>query len=245
MDQPLPGRGATLSRRSAGLDLVKWTAMATMVADHLRFLWPGADNLFVLGRLAFPLFCLAIACNVARSMPGTLYRRSNARYLGLMLLFSLLSEGPYRWLDSGSQTLSVMPTLTLGLLLAWAVHHPQALARLAGGAALALAVLFGERLMYGLPGVLLPAACVLALQQGKKGWLLGAVLAMAGNLTNSWLYGHLWQPFTWLVLATAALALPLGKGLLGCDGWRVPRVGRWGYGFYPLHLLAIKGLSLM
>ncbi|MGE7991098.1 TraX family protein [Pseudomonas sp. NPDC089554] len=234
-----------MSRRSAGLDLVKWTAMATMLADHLRFLWPATDSLFVLGRLAFPLFCLAIACNVLRSMPGTLFNRANARYLGLMLLFSLLSEGPYRWLDSGSQTLSVMPTLTLGLLLAWAVHHPQTLARVAGVGVLALAALCSERLMYGLPGVLLPAACLLALQQGGRGWLLAAALAMSGNLTNSWLFGHLSQPFTWLVLVTAALALPLGKGLLGCDGWRVPPVGRWGYGFYPLHLLAIKGLLLM
>ena len=53
--------------RSAGLDLVKWTAMLTMVADHLRFIWPEAEGLFVLGRLAFPLFCLAIAVNVGRA----------------------------------------------------------------------------------------------------------------------------------------------------------------------------------
>ncbi len=53
--------------RLAGLDLVKWTAMLAMVADHLRFLWPDADGLFVIGRLAFPLFCLAIAVNVGRA----------------------------------------------------------------------------------------------------------------------------------------------------------------------------------
>lgn len=213
-----------------------------MLADHLRFLWPAADGLFVVGRLAFPLFCLAIACNVARSVPGSLFRRANARYLGLMLLFSLLSEGPYRWLDNGSQTLSVMPTLTLGLLVAWAVHHPQAWARLAGFGALVLAALFSERIMYGVPGVALPAACLVALQNGRWGWVLAGLLAMAGNLTNSWLFGHLWEPFTWLVLVSAALALPLGNRLLQVEGWRVIPVGRWGYGFYPLHLLAIQGL---
>ena len=26
--------------RSASLDLLKWLAIVTMVADHLRFLWP-------------------------------------------------------------------------------------------------------------------------------------------------------------------------------------------------------------
>ena len=90
--------------RSAGLDLVKWMAMLTMVADHLRFLWPDADGLFVLGRLAFPLFCLAIAVNVGRSRGGALHTRGNLRYLGLMLVFTVLSEPAYRWLDSGSPT---------------------------------------------------------------------------------------------------------------------------------------------
>jgi len=68
--------------RSAGLDLVKWTAILTMVADHLRYLWPAADGLFVLGRLAFPLFCLAIAVNVGRGLPGQFATPGNARYLG-------------------------------------------------------------------------------------------------------------------------------------------------------------------
>mgnify|MGYP000880120726 CR=1 FL=1 len=29
------------------------------------------------------------------------------------------------------------------------------------------------------------------------------------------------------------------------DAWRVPQVGRWGYAFYPLHLLAIKALQAL
>ncbi|MGA4815839.1 TraX family protein [Pseudomonas aeruginosa] len=39
-----------------------------MVIDHLRYLWPEATAwLFVVGRFAFPLFCLGIAANVSRS----------------------------------------------------------------------------------------------------------------------------------------------------------------------------------
>lgn len=138
--------------RSAGLDLVKWTAIVTMVADHLRYLWPAADGLFVIGRLAFPLFCLALAINVGRSDPAMWPSRSAARYLGWLLVFGVLSEGPYRWLDTGSQTLNVIPTLTLGLLLAWAIHHRQALACLLGLSAALTAALFSDHLMYGLPG---------------------------------------------------------------------------------------------
>ncbi|CAE6952344.1 conserved protein of unknown function [Pseudomonas marincola] len=57
--------------RDANLDLIKWLAMLTMLLDHLRYLWPqAADWLFIIGRLAFPLFCLGIAANVARPRSG-------------------------------------------------------------------------------------------------------------------------------------------------------------------------------
>ncbi|MNO66636.1 TraX protein [compost metagenome] len=228
--------------RSAGLDLVKWMAMLTMVADHLRFLWPAADGLFVIGRLAFPLFCLAIAVNVGRSTAGALCTAGNARYLGWLLLFAVLSEGPYRWLDSGSQTFSVMPTLALGLLLAWSVHHPQMAARALGLCTLVVATLFSARLMYGLAGVLLPTAWLVARSRGGAAWLLPGLAAMAGNLTNSWLREHLAAPITLLTVLAAVLSVPLGCLLLRRDDWQVPAVGRWGYLFYPVHLLAINAL---
>ena len=229
--------------RSAGLDLVKWAAIVTMVADHLRFLWPAADGLFIVGRLAFPLFCLAIAVNVGRRQPGQLFTRGNLRYLGWMLAFAVLSEAPYRWLDPATQTLSVIPTLTLGLLVAWSVWHPQLQARLIGLAAVLTATVFSAQLMYGVPGVLLPAAWLLARKRGGVAWLLPCLLAVAGNLTNSWLFEHPMAPVTLLTVVAAGLAIPVGCLLLRCDHRPVPAVGRWGYLFYPLHLLIIKGLQ--
>ncbi|AYG45075.1 conjugal transfer protein TraX [Pseudomonas sp. Leaf58] len=228
--------------RSAGLDLVKWTAMLTMVADHLRFVWPHAEGLFVLGRLAFPLFCLAIAVNVGRARAGALYTRAHVRYVGLMLLFAVLSEPVYRCLDSGSSTFSVMPTLVLGLLVAWGGHHPLMSARVLGAAGLLAGWVFSEQLMYGLPGVMLPGAWLMARRQGGATWLLPGLLAMGGNLTNNWLLAHLLAPITLLTLMAAALAVPLGERLLRHDDWRLPAVGRWGYLFYPVHLLVIKTL---
>ncbi|UVL06291.1 conjugal transfer protein TraX [Pseudomonas sp. B21-047] len=228
--------------RSAGLDLVKWVAIVTMVADHLRFIWPRAEGLFILGRLAFPLFCLAIAVNLGRRHGGAPSTGVNLRYLGAMLVFSVVSEWPYRWLDSGSQTFSVMPTLALGLLVALGVQQHQVAARVLGLVALAAAALFSERLMYGLAGVLLPAAWLMARRLGALTWLLPCLLAMAGNLTNGWLREHPLAPFTLLTLAAAALAVPFGCLLLRRDEWRVPAVGRWGYLFYPVHLLVINAL---
>lgn len=231
--------------RSAGLDLVKWTAILTMVADHLRFVWPQADGLFIIGRLAFPLFCLAMAVNVSRGRPDTLQHRQHPRYLGLMLLFTVVSEPAYRWLDNGSATFSIMPTLLLGLLVAWSVQHARPSARLLGVAAVSVAWAASPYLMYGLPGVLLPAACVLARRYGGGVWLMPCLLAMAGNLTNAWLMAHLFASFTWLTLAVAAVSIPVGAGLLRSVRGAVPAVGRWGYAFYPLHLILIKALTLL
>ena len=47
--------------RDANLDLLKWLAMLSMLLDHLRYVWPQSEWLFIVGRLAFPLFCLGIA----------------------------------------------------------------------------------------------------------------------------------------------------------------------------------------
>jgi hypothetical protein len=129
------------------------------------------------------------------------------------------------------------------MLVAWGVHAPSGLARLAGLGAAVLATLYSTQLMYGLPGVLLPAALLIARSRGGLCWLMPALLAMAGNLTNSWLREHLLAPFTLLVLASAVSSIALGAWLLRQNHRPVPAVGRWGYAFYPLHLLAIKGLQ--
>lgn len=209
--------------RDAGLGLVKWLAMLSMLIDHLRYLWPDAYGLFVIGRLAFPLFCLGIAANVARTRSGELISECNARYLGWLLAFSLLSELPYRLLSPESATLNVMPILSLGLLLAWGIHHADRNSLFLAATALVVALLLHRQLMYGVIGVTLPAACVLGLK-GVRWWLLPAALAM---------------------FAIAGAAVLLGVALLrqpmSCTVWPV---GRWGYWFYLGHLAAIYLMKL-
>ncbi len=209
--------------RDAGLGLVKWLAMLSMLIDHLRYLWPDAYGLFVIGRLAFPLFCLGIAANVARTRSGELFSECNARYLGWLLAFSLLSELPYRLLSPESATLNVMPILSLGLLLAWGIHHADRNSLFLAATVLVVALLLHRQLMYGVIGVTLPAACVLGLK-GVRWWLLPAALDM---------------------FAIAGAAVLLGVALLrqpmSCTVWPV---GRWGYWFYLGHLAAIYLMKL-
>ncbi len=106
----------SLKSRSSSLDLIKWLAMLTMVIDHLRLVWPDMTYLFIPGRLSFPLFCVAIAANVARSAPGELLTAANGRYLALMLLFAVISEVPYRYI-SNSDSVNVLVTLAIGLVI--------------------------------------------------------------------------------------------------------------------------------
>nr|WP_313405108.1 TraX family protein [Pseudomonas sp.] len=230
-------------RRDAGLDLVKWLAMFSMLIDHLRYLWPDAYGLFIIGRLAFPLFCLSIAANVTRTRPGELFSEGNARYLGWLLVFSLISELPYRELSPESATLNVMPTLLLGLLVAWGVHHADRNSLLLATGALVLAILFHHQLMYGLVGVILPAAFMLGLR-GMRWWWLPAVLAILANSRNRWLEGWGVTPETVAMFVMAGAAAPFGLALLRQSSSLRPwPVGRWGYWFYPGHLAAIYPVS--
>jgi hypothetical protein len=100
--------------RDGALDLLKWLALLCMVLDHLRYVGLSLDGLYVPGRLAFPWFCLAIAANLHRVQGAPV----SGRYLGWLLLFSVISEVPYRMFIDDADTLNVLPTLALGLLVA-------------------------------------------------------------------------------------------------------------------------------
>lgn len=230
----------SLHARDTNLDLIKWLAMLTMLLDHLRHVWPETDWLFIVGRLAFPLFCLGIAANVARSQSGELYTDDNVRYLGWMAAFAVISELPYRLLSSDSSTINVMPSLMLGLLIAWGAHHRGRDGFVLALTGVAVAVLIRERLMYGVFGALLPAALLLAIQRPGLAWLLPAALCVLANSRNRWLAEWELQPYTLLIVTTAFVAPLLGLWLLRRPShFRIWPVKRWGYWFYPAHLAAL------
>ena len=88
--------------RDGALDLLKWLALLSMVLDHLRYVGYSVDWLYVPGRLAFPWFCLAMAANLAR---GPVAATGQWRYLGWLVLFSAVSEIPYRLFIADADTL--------------------------------------------------------------------------------------------------------------------------------------------
>ncbi|MDP9709775.1 UNVERIFIED_ORG: hypothetical protein J2X80_001852 [Pseudomonas fluorescens] len=229
-----------LSQRDGALDLLKWLALLSMLLDHLRYVGISADWLYGPGRLAFPWFCLAMAANLARD--GA--RKTEWRYLGWLLLFSLLSEIPYRLYIPEPDTLNVMPTLALGLLVARGWQDRALISRLLGVSALLVAALFPERLMFGLFGVLLPLAMLLVF---RKPWffsLLPGLLCLAANqwrvLYESAQFGNF---VAILGIATCLIAPLLGMFLLRhATCLHAPPMRRWAYALYPAHFMVLLAL---
>ncbi len=231
------------TERSGSLDLIKWFAMLSMLMDHLRYLWSDADWLFTVGRMAFPLFCLAIAANVARTRPGDLINDGNVRYFGWLMAFAVISELPYRLLSPLSSSLNVMPTLMLGLLLAWGVHHRDRTSALLAAATLVIATALHSRLMYGAAGVLLPAALLWAINRSYGWWLLPATVAVLANSRNRWLLDSGVPLETVAILGTAFVTPLWGLWLLRQEvALHIWPVRRWGYFFYPGHLAMLQAL---
>ncbi|MDP3813487.1 TraX family protein [Pseudomonas sp.] len=236
---PAPSRPT----RDAALDLLKWLALLSMLLDHLRHVWPPLYWLYIPGRLAFPLFCLAIAANLARPQAATRAGVPLA-YLGWLLGFSLIAEWPYRLLVAEPRSLNVLPTLALGLLIASGLQHPQGQRRWLGLVALLVAAVANPWLMFGLAGALLPATFLYALQRPATAWICPVLLSL---LANYWppFYADAarGEPFAWAVLLSCALAPLFGLWLLRQPlAWPVPALRRWAYLLYPGHFLLLVGV---
>ncbi|WP_433737509.1 TraX family protein [Pseudomonas putida] len=230
-----------LKQRDDALDLLKWLALLWMVLDHLRYVGYSADWLYVPGRLAFPWFCLAMAANLARVPAAT---SGQWRYLGWLVLFSVVSEIPYRLFLPNPDTLNVLPTLALGLLVVrgWQCRNLQA--RLLAVAALVLAALFTSRLMFGFFGVLLPLATLWVIRRPGYFALLPGLVCLAANQWQVLYYSiRLGNHVAMAAVATCLIAPWLGLFLLRhAKGVKAPPMRRWAYALYPLHFLMLLAL---
>lgn len=234
-----------MQQRAKAQDLLKWIAMLTMVIDHLRFVFPDSPALIIIGRFAFPLFCLAIAANVQR-LPSNAAINHQFPYLFRLGIFALISELPYRLLRPDADTLNIMPTLLLGLLICFALHYQSRVGLLLAVTFSGLALLLHPWLMYGALGVLLPAACLAGLRYGHGFILLAMLLSALCNTSFDTLSTGFNAPNTTfnlhqcLLLFTALMAPALGILLLRQPiRFAVYPVTGWGYWFYPAHLLII------
>ena len=210
---------------------LKLLAMLTMTLDHIGVqLSPGILWLRIVGRLAFPIYAYMIA-------EGCAHTRNRRKYLLQMAGLALLCQLVY-FFAMGSLFQCILVTFTLSILLIYACDtgsRPLTALALLGVAFVTVAL---PRLLpgtdfaidYGFFGVLVPVAAYLGETRRKK------LLFTAGALVVlAWLVGGI----QWYSLAAL---LPLA--LYG--GQRGKRRMKWlFYLYYPLHLAAIYGISLL
>ena len=225
--------------RDGALDLLKWLALLSMVLDHLRYVGLSLDGLYVPGRLAFPRFCLAIAANLhrVRHAPVT----GQWRYLGWLLVFSLISEVPYRLFIEDADTLNVLPTLALGLLVARGWQQKALFDRVLALIAVTIAAVFSTQLMFGLFGVLLPLAMLLVF---RRPWYFSVLPGLVCVAANQWqILLNSGTPVALSGLATCLIAPILGLVLLRhAKNASPPAMRRWAYALYPAHFLLLLAL---
>ena len=210
---------------------LKLLAMLTMTLDHIGVqMFPGALWLRIVGRLAFPIYAYMIA-------EGCAHTRNRSKYLLQMAGLALLCQLVY-FFAMGSLFQCILVTFTLSILLIYACDtgsRPLIGLTLLGVAFITVAL---PRLLpatdfavdYGFFGVLVPVAVYLGKTRREK------LLFTAGALAAlAWSVGGI----QWYSLAAL---FPLA--LYG--GQRGKRRIKWlFYLYYPLHLAAIYGISLL
>jgi hypothetical protein len=225
----------------APLDVVKLVAAILMVADHVNviFLEHEANTWWKLGRIAFPLFCFALACNLQR---GTRV----PEYVGMLLLLGAVSQPIYA-MALGGEDGNILFTLAVGATILVALRTRSLLlqhAVLATGVAAIFSPWIRARsgLDFGLAGMLLPAA-VFMVMDGRRSHVVWLALLLVGL---NWHHPSPLQFHPW----SAALFAGVGSIvviLLAIAFRHRPRfLPRYAlHVFYPGHLLALMAIRAL
>ena len=223
-----------LSFSDGQLEALKWIALASMFLDHFgRHLlgWGQETWVFALGRIAFPLFALVLALNLAREGDRAARAARTARRLALWCAVSVL---PSIWARGEPSLVNVLGTLGLGAALCWAIASP---APMAWRAAVCLAVTVASQWVeFGLPGVfVIPAIYLWCTQRQPEAALLALVLFSLTVWLNTSFGG-------WPGLLGTLAVLPIAWGVSRL-AVSVPRLQLAFYLVYPLHLALIGALK--
>ena len=221
---------------SGGRELLKWIALLLMTGDHVISVF-GLGYVPVvseLGRAAFPVFALVMAYNLAQ--PRVDAGRASMR----LALWGLVATPIAYFAFRSLLPLNVLFTFSCAAAAIWAYERRQWLL------AALLALVVPVFLDYAWPGV----------------WLVFFAWAWFGNhgrrmhfLLGSWDWRrhrlYLVLPvWVWCCMALlcwyngnawALLAIPLL--MLAELNWRIPRAGRFFYGYYVGHLALLATLA--
>lgn len=203
---------------SSARELLKWLAVILMTGDHVaKVIYGGyVPGLSEAGRVAFPLFALVMAYNLAQ--PGADVVKSVRR----LALWGVIAQPVHALVFGYWLPLNILLTFAL---CAAAVHAAGQRKWIGLVLAAAILPLFVDYQWAGVGFVLL---AWLGFRTGRP------LLTLAAFAPLCAFNGNLW----------ALVAIPVAVGL-SHTAWQVPR-GRWAfYGYYVGHLACLGLLSLI
>ena len=215
-----------------GRNFLKITALLTMLIDHIGcvFLMERGDVIYkafrAVGRISFPIICFML-------VEGFIYTHSRKKYMINLLIFSIISEIPYdlafghKLIDVSEQ--NVMWTLLLGVIMMCFIEKfeysftaKMTVVLIAGVVAVLL------KTDYSIWGILSIAIFYMQRYDRKNALLLTCFLMFAQGKMQSF----------------GVLAIPF---IMAYDGTKndVKMPKYFFYAFYPVHILALWGISLL
>ena len=215
-----------------GRNFLKITALLTMLIDHIGcvFLMERGDVIYkafrAVGRISFPIICFML-------VEGFIHTHSRKKYMINLLIFSIISEIPYdlafghKLIDVSEQ--NVMWTLLLGVIMMCFIEKfeysftaKMTAVLIAGFVAVLL------KTDYSIWGILSIAIFYMQRYDRKNALLLTCFLMFAQGKMQSF----------------GVLAIPF---IMAYDGTKndVKMPKYFFYAFYPVHILALWGISLL
>lgn len=223
---------------SGTIESLKWLAVLLMTIDHINsyFIFPLTGKpyveLFNMGRVAFPLFALVIAYNLARPRSNNDEKRAIVSALKRLTIFGVISMLPYYFATSGrTLPLNIMFTLALATALIYnlriAADKESRFARYTLYFFTNMLFVIGASLVeFSFYGVSLIIAAWLFFRYSSS-----ISLVMTVILTFS-LYAV--NESHWALLALPIFALGYVMEV------KIPRINKYAfYAYYPLHLTVI------
>ncbi|MBQ9485859.1 MAG: hypothetical protein IJU83_03375 [Clostridia bacterium] len=230
-------KGAIVKKGLSG-NLLKIIAIITMTADHVgAALFPQYKILRIIGRITMPIFAFLIA-------EGCYYTKNKLKYFGMIFLLGVICTLAY-YIAEGRIYLTILTTFSFSILMIFALEHAFE-RKTAIAWALALLAFFAAAFFaYGLPAL-----------TGKRQWAYDygffcALLPVGVYLVSD---------FRLKLLVCAAFLTVIAFEFGGVQWWAYLALGflafydgtrgkynikYFFYLYYPLHLVAIYGISML
>lgn len=233
-----------------GLDFIKASAALFMVIDHINFvlLASAKPEMFMIGRITFPLFCyaLAVALFKAGDDKGTDY--ALRRYAPRLFVFAVLTEPISRLCRDIGDSFNVMFTLALGAAIAGVSLRMKDWQVALLCVAAAGLMYFPGWFEFSIAGALLPTAFLMALR-GRRLAIPCLLLILA--TINAGDYGGLLgklTPQVVIFMTVTALFCIVPAFFLIRYAAGMPQTGRYLpkyflHIFYPAHMIALWAIG--